>query len=132
MITQPAEDAVLGDNSFVGCDELTDKDGFLIVGNVLYGYYGTDEHVVVPRGVKKIGADAFSKHDRDFLKTVVLPDGLEEIARGAFIACPNLTSVSIPDTVIRIGEDAFFHCSSLTDISLPESVKSIEDAAFLQ
>ena len=55
MITQPAEDAVLVDSSFMGCAELTDKDGFLIVGNVLYGYYGIDAHVVVPPGVKKIG-----------------------------------------------------------------------------
>ena len=76
MITQPAEDAVLGDSSFMGCAELTDKDGFLIVGNVLYGYYGIDAHVVVPPGVKKIGQKAFFEYAYDFLKSVILPDGL--------------------------------------------------------
>ena len=132
MITQPAEDAVLGDTSFTGCAELIDKDGFLIVGNVLYGYYGINAHVVVPPGVKKIGQKAFFEYAYDFLKSVILPDGLEEIGREAFYYCHNLTPVFIPDTVVRIGEFAFFHCSSLTNNSLPKRVKRIEDGAFLE
>ena len=130
-ITQPAQDAVLGIDSFLGCTGLIGKDDFLIVGNVLYGYYGFDAHVVVPRGIKKIGASAFNVHYNEFLTSVTLPDGLEEIGWDAFMNCHNLTSVSIPDTVVRIGDSAFCHCTSLSDIKLPEHAE-IEDAAFLQ
>ena len=59
-ITQPTENAVLADDAFRECTGLIDKNGFLIVGNVLYGYYGSDDYVVIPQSVKKIGRKAFS------------------------------------------------------------------------
>ncbi len=127
--TPPAEDAVLGDDSFSECNRLADKDGFLTVGHVLYGYYGSEARVVVPRDVKKIGVRAFADQGEGALTAVTLPEGLEKISRDAFSCCRRLTSVSMSDTPVRIGVRAFWGCESLAEIALPEHAK-IEDSAF--
>ena len=41
------------------------------------------------------------------IKTVILPDGLEEIGTYAFSSCNNLKKVFMPNTVKSIGSDAF-------------------------
>lgn len=70
-----------------------DHDGiFDIVDCVLVDYLGDDDDVVVP-------------------------DGVEEIASGAFSGTA-IKSVSIPDTVSTIGRDAFFDCKNLTEINV--------------
>lgn len=64
------------------------------------------------------------------VKSVVIPDCIEEIARNAFYDCTSLVSVSVPDSVKSVGEHAFAGCSSLTEIKLPASILKIEQYAF--
>lgn len=59
-----------------------------------------------------------------------IPNGIVEIANGAFWDCSSLTKVIIPDGGISIGEHAFNECSSLTSITIPSSVTSIGESAF--
>lgn len=63
------------------------------------------------------------------LKSVILPEKLEEIPANLFKGCSALTTLVIPNTVTKIGTDAFKE-SGLTQITLPESLTTIEASAF--
>jgi hypothetical protein len=55
---------------------------------------------------------------------------VEEIASGAFKACPGLTSVTIPECITKIGSSAFEGCSSLTEVTLPSRIKELPSDLF--
>ena len=61
---------------------------------------------------------------------VVIPDGVTEIGRTAFIRCKNLESVTIPASVTKISYSAFENCTNLTNVTIPSSVTSIEHESF--
>lgn len=63
------------------------------------------------------------------LKSVILPEKLEEIPASLFEGCSALTTLVIPNTVTKIGKNAFKE-SGLTQITLPESLTTIEASAF--
>ena len=120
----------IGEDAFEDCDGLTS--------------------IVIPEGVKSIGANAFSGTslaavvipdsmmsigERVFedccdLASVVIPDSVQSIGKYAFHRCTSLESVRIPDSVKIIGASAFSDCSSLTSITLPNSVTTIGEYAF--
>lgn len=58
----------------------------------------------INENIKKIGRLAFAESG---LKSVVIPDNVEEIEYGAFMSCTSLADVTIPDTVTSIGTKAF-------------------------
>ena len=114
--------------------------------------------VIIPDGVKKIGAFAFTNCEN--LAKVTIPDSVEMIRDGAFTNCAidnfeskllkikngcafsqggltllyranvNLTDITIPKGIRWIGDRAFRNCSNLIQVTIPESVKSIGDGAF--
>ena len=55
----------------------------------------------------------------------VIPDGVTEIASGAFNRCELLTSVTIPEGVTTIGDLAFENCKLLSSITLPSSLEEL-------
>ena len=71
---------------------------FVIENGVLKKYNGLGGAVVIPKGVTKIGDDAF-------------------------LGCTNLTQITIPDSVTEIGEFAFQDCTGLTDVTLPNEIQ---------
>lgn len=102
--------------------------GFLIENGVLLRYLGEQAQVHVPRGVRRIGGQAFSGCAR--VSSVELPESVEQIDGGAFANCTNLTQVRLPRYLDRIGEGAFLECESLTDITLPAGIQEIADCTF--
>ena len=64
------------------------------------------------------------------IDSVVIPYGINEIARSCFEGCKNLKSVSLPKTILRIDSWAFYECESLKDITFEEGLEVIESAAF--
>ena len=50
------------------------------------------------------------------LEKIVIPDGVEKIAKGGFAWCENLKYVIIPDSVTIIEDGAFFDCVGLNDV----------------
>lgn len=44
----------------------------------------------------------------------VIPEGVTEIGKWAFIGCSSIKSIEIPESVTEIGGSAFHDCSSLT------------------
>ena len=94
---------------------------------------GYQETMVVPDGVQKIAREAFRKNHAyggHVLKKVVLPEGLKTIGVGAFSKCKTLEGINLPDTLTKIEDEAFCGCHGLTAISLPAKLKSIGSWAF--
>lgn len=88
---------------------------------VLTAYFGTEETVVVPDGVKRIGT-VFAKNKK--VKNIILPDGLEEISCRAFDGCKGITELVVPESVTTINEGAFAGMCNLTKLTVPFVGKS--------
>ncbi len=65
------------------------------------------------------------------LTVLTLPEGVEEIAAGAFFGTP-ITEITIPRSVTYIGRQAFFECASLTKVTFAanSSLEKIGNEAF--
>lgn len=120
-----------------------EKGDFEVVNGILKKYRGTDEHVVIPEGVKEIGDFAFvdecgwermlledEAYDAPALEALEIPDGVCRIGTYALAYCRNLKKLSIPDSVTEIGERAFEGCEALERARLPAGLKAIEDSTF--
>ncbi|MDR2913001.1 MAG: leucine-rich repeat protein [Alistipes sp.] len=85
--------------------------------------------VIIPDGVTSIGRGAFDNCSN--LTSVTIPSSVKTIGDFAFNICPKLANVTIPDGVTTIGDSAFKDCTSFTSITIPNSVTIIDDEAFL-
>ena len=109
--TQLKNVTILGDNTSIGANAFHNtlweeaKKEFFIVNKVLISYKGSDENVIIPEGVVKIGERAFN-------------------------GCSTLVSVTIPETVTEIGVEAFLCCRNLKNITFPDQLKTIRTGAF--
>ncbi|MBR1529025.1 MAG: leucine-rich repeat domain-containing protein [Oscillospiraceae bacterium] len=106
-----------------------------IQNDVLKKYIGSAEKIVIPDGVKKIGAFAFghAEHEDDFcpnLKEVVLPESVTEIGKFAFCHCKSLVKIQLPENLKVIGREAFRKCSQLRNINLPDGLTEIPYGLF--
>ncbi len=92
-------------------------------------YIGNDfiKEVIIPEGVETIGAYAFAGLTE--LKRVVLPSTLESIEYGAFFGCTKLTEVVGLENVKLINKYAFQNCDIKTDLKL-SNIHAIGDYAF--
>ena len=66
----------------------------------------------------------------DYIKRIIIGDGITTIGSYAFYNCSTLTSVTIPNSVTEIGGSAFAGCSALTSVTIPNSVTTIGWTAF--
>lgn len=103
---------------------------FTIQADCLVGWSGNEEVLRVPAGVKAVRL-ALAYGQKCKLRQVILPQGLKEIGARSFSGCSALESVDIPDTVERIGEHAFVECFMLRSIRLPAALKEIGAGAFI-
>ena len=85
--------------------------------------------VVIEDGVTNIGGYAFAILDE--LTSVTIGNSVTTIGMQAFQESRNLTSVIIGNSVTTIERSAFFGCVNLTSVTIPNSVKIIEDMAFM-
>ena len=53
---------------------------------------------------------------------LVIPDGVKEIPRNAFVGFNRLTGITLPDSVTKIGSNAFSGCTRLETVTLSESL----------
>jgi hypothetical protein len=73
------------------------EEDFVISRGVLKQYTGKKRKVIVPETVSKIGERAFK--DNQYIKKVILHDGIVRIDRAAFMGCTSLQSIVIPDGI---------------------------------
>lgn len=86
------------------------------------------EEVKLPANITQL-EDYSSFANCKMLKSVILPEKLEEIPANLFKRCSALTTLVIPNTVTKIGKNAFYE-SGLTQITLSENLTTIEAMAF--
>ncbi len=112
--------------------EFSDYGGYgsnpLTVAQNLYLNGSLVTNLVIPNGVTKINAAAFSHYSK--LTSVSIPDSVTEIDLWAFENCSNLSSVTMPDSMEKIDMWAFFSCDSLESIRVPNGVTRIPYGAF--
>ena len=63
--------------------------------------------------VVSIGKEAFMNCDS--LRTITIPEGVEEIRESAFQGCTKLEKMIIPESVKSIGQNAFKGCKMVMD-----------------
>lgn len=63
------------------------------------------------------------------LRSVKLPDALQEIGMNCFRQCSNLQQIALPGSLIKIGQGAFAR-SGIRELVIPPSVKVIKGGAF--
>lgn len=84
---------------------------FKLDSTTLVTYKGTDEEVLIPKGVTKIESGAFWNNCR--IHTVHIPDTVKVIGGDAFVYCESLKAVNLPESVVDLGDDPFAGCPHL-------------------
>ncbi len=69
--------------------------------------------------------------ERNYVKNVVIENGVTSIGSCAFDGCENMTSIVIPGSVKKIGWSAFEGCESLEGLELPVGLETIDSTAFM-
>lgn len=77
--------------------------------------------------VKTVASGAFRDN---YIDTLIIASGIEEIGKDAFNYCWNLKKVELPSTLKIIADRAFTYCGNIKRIELPSSLDSIGNAAF--
>ncbi len=122
--------SVLG--GFFGWDESGDDP----MGTVqIYNEEGDSHNYMIPDSLKYVSVlsqvnipmGAFG--DCIFLEQVSLVSG-RTLGKRAFFGCTALKSVSLPNDMEEIHEEAFAGCNKLETINIPQSVRKIEAGAF--
>lgn len=98
--------------------------------DVTYTYY-TLTHTLIISGTGEMGSYNPYPWDsyKNELTTVVIENGVTNVAEDAFEYYSHLTSVTLGNTITSIGVDAFYG-TRITEITLPASVTSIGEYAF--
>lgn len=81
------------------------------------------EAVFLPQGLLRIGKSALAGHNS--LKSIIIPDSVEEIDDSAFNCCCGLIEIKLGTNLKRIGDYAFWRMHSLTYLLIPSNVKEI-------
>ncbi len=72
---------------------------------------------------------SWSKY-REFIKTVVVEEGITAIGKFTFNTLPNFVSIVLPDSLRIIGNAAFNGCEALADITVGTNISEIGNGAF--
>ena len=67
---------------------------------------------------------------KDFIKSVIIGNGVTSVSGFAFYKYTVLTSAEIAGSVTKIGMRSFQECSNLTSLNIEEGIKSIGSSAF--
>lgn len=89
-------------------------------------YFAVDEH----SALFYVDSHTLIHIPRSFKGGYIVPDGVENIASGAFENCENLTAVTLPESVTSIGTATFSNCKNLVAVTLPEKLIEIPEGAF--
>lgn len=107
------------------------QDGVLYDDEWLIRVLDWREEVVVPDGIKYIGADAFNAYststpnEMNTLKSITFPESLVSIGNTAFRACKALEAVIIPENVTELGTGAFSGCTDLKTVAIQGSITEL-------
>lgn len=95
-------------DAFCKCPGLADKKGFVIIKNMLFGYFGEKSDIVIPKGVTTICSGAFAENQT--IKSVKIPDSVTTIGSEVFHENRKLKELYIPDSVVEFNSNNFCLC----------------------
>lgn len=101
---------------------------FYISGKILMEYYGNEERVTVPDGIKVIAEGCFEGNEA--VGRVILPDSVIEIRENAFKNCISMQTIRLSENLHEVEKSAFENCSKLLKITLPKKTEKLGEAAF--
>lgn len=127
-IAVPETVRTIGDSAFRGCRGLANKDGYIIINNILCGYCGKSKDLIIPEGVVEIAKGALKKNQT--ITSVTIPKGIASIGDNAFEKCKKLEKAIIPGSVVHIGDGTFDGCTHLREVDIEEGVETIGEKAF--
>lgn len=104
-------------------------DTLVSIGNGGFSQCVSLTEIILPKNLTSIGTAGF--HCCDF-ESIVIPEGVKEVAKETFRFCHNLKDVILPETIEFIGIRAFNGCTKLEEIIIPSSVKEIANEAFFE
>ena len=106
------------------------EDGMLLSADrkILFRCVNDDKEIVVKDGVETIAQGAFC--GRVKMEKVILPGSLKTICNDAFSGCHSIDNIVIPEGVLSIGVGSFEFCRNLKTMKLPSSLKEIGPGAF--
>ena len=105
------------------------SDGYIITDNVLIAYTGADNDIEIPDGVEEIAEGAFQNNTE--IERVKLPKTLSKIGSYAFSGCTGLKTIEFGGNEAAIEDHAFNNCSALTgEIKFSENLTEIKSYAF--
>lgn len=76
----------MGEQAFYGCKKLKDKDGYLIVGHTMFGYYGKSKTLTIPEHVSNVSEGALEEQKKlaaVFASEAVFTQVWEQLAASA-------------------------------------------------
>ncbi len=121
-----------GELRIYGSGEMDNYDTFSMLewSSCAPWYFNSEfvKKVVVEEGITSIGDCAF--HDCKNMTSIDIPESVKTIGWGAFAFCSSLENMVIPEGVNTIGLDAFSTCEALKTVSIPKSVISIKENVF--
>ena len=110
---------------------LTVKSGVTsIERNDFMFFPGSIKRVILPDGIKTIGANAFENFTS--MTEINLPDSIEPdgIDSRAFTKCTSLQHLKLPKNLIVIRQELCFNCPNLRSVEVGDKIKHIEKLAF--
>lgn len=113
----------IGTNSFSCCVKFADEEGFIIIDDRLFGYFGDETQIVVPEGVKGLESKVFELRP---IRELTLPSTLRVIEVNAFYDCTELSKIRYPKALEDIGLMSLVR----TDRNLPRAIEFIEEDDF--
>lgn len=137
QILLPEKPVGIHPTAFQGCRGLADENGFVVVKERLYDYFGDNSVVVIPEGVRVIGMVFYGNTN---ITSVVLPESLARydgmlyddndlgttLETASFRNCTNLETIHIPEGIRWIPAYFLKECSKLKELRLPDSVRGMD------
>lgn len=101
-----AENIEIGVGLFDGCAWRDLQDDYILLGDMLIDYRGSDRVLKIPASVGRINKNLFRGNDT--IEVVIFGDSVREIGSGAFAAMPSLTKIIVEsDVPASIAVDTF-------------------------
>ena len=101
---------------------------YVILGDLLVKYRGSDTVAEVPDGIRVINDESFAGDAG--VTTVYLPDSAEEIRSSAFSGCTSLQVAKLGENLKTVGDSAFRGCSTLKYIRFGHQLQSLGADSF--
>ena len=109
--------------------------GILPIGGNMQWTLDTDTGVLTISGSGEMRNFTNDYHNpwywrRDYVKKIIVEDGVTNIGDNAFACFSALESIELPSSVTSIGDYSFRLCVGLKSVSITENIKSIGSNAF--